>query len=380
MKKTVLFVCVLLGLLLVACAPKTPPAPATLAPPSPGKAPPPASTVSPPTTQDTAWAKVVEAAQKEGKVSLYSWGLTGDLGVTISKAFKDKYGITVELTTGTGAQLVPRIQSEYRANQFVADMLEGSPINAIFAKQQSLTQTFGDLPQKRNKDVWVREPFLDKEGHTVSFFYTIHGAYINTKLLNPNDAPKTWKALLDPKWKGKMVVPDPDSMPTANQLYVVLTRHSGFTDDYFRDLAKQELIIAPTHPEADAVLMRGQASIDLASSLSTMAPLISQGAPIVPIDMSEGVPSPDGSVLNLMSKAPHPNAARLFADWLISKEGQEVHSKTRSVPSIRKDVGDYRPVQTKINYTKLIPMNEQDWDEGARVQREKVLSKLGWKK
>lgn len=380
MKKWFLLICVLLGVFLVACTPKASPAPATSAPPAPAKATALASTVSPQISQDAAWAKVVEAAQKEGKVSIYSWGLTGDLGVTISKAFKDKYGITVELTTGTGAQLVPRIQAEYRAGQYVADMLEGSPINAIFAKQQNLTQTFGVLPQKSNKDVWVRDPFLDKEGHTVSFFYTIHGAYINTNLLKPNDAPKSWKAILDPKWKGKMVIPDPDSMPTANQLYVILTRHLGFTDDYFRDLAKQDLVVAPTHPEADAILARGQVSINLASSLSTMAPLITQGAPIVPIDMAEGTPSPDGSVLNLMPKAPHPNASRLFADWLISKEGQETHAKARSVPSIRKDVGDYRPVQTRINYTKLVPMNEQDWDEGARVQREKVLSKLGWKK
>ena len=380
MKKGFLLFCISLVALLVACTPKAAPVPATSAPTAPAKATAPISALPTPTTQDAAWAKVVEAAKKEGSVSLYSWGLTGDLGVTISKAFKDKYGINVEMTTGTGAQLVPRIQAEYRAGQYVADILEGSPINAIFAKQQNLTQSFGELPQKASKDVWVRDPFLDKEGHIVSFFYTIHGAYINTNLLNPNDAPKSWKALLEPKWKGKMVVPDPDSMPTANQLYVVLTRQLGFTDDFFRDLAKQDLLIAPTHPEADAVLGRGQASINLASSLSTMAPMIVQGAPIVPIAMTEGVPSPDGSALNLMAKAPHPNASRLFADWLISKEGQEVHAKTRSVPSVRKDVADYRPQATKINYTKLAAMSEDDWNEGARVQREKVLSKLGWKK
>ncbi len=380
MKKGLLLFYISLVVLLVACTPKATPAPATPAPTAPAKAADPISALPTPTTQDAAWAKVVEAAKKEGSVSLYSWGLTGDLGVTISKAFKDKYGINVEMTTGTGAQLVPRIQAEYRSGQYVADILEGSPINAIFAKTEKLTQSFGELPQKASKDVWVRDPFLDKEGHIVSFFYTIHGAYINTNLLNPNDAPKSWKALLEPKWKGKMVVPDPDSMPTANQLYVVLTRQLGFTDDFFRDLAKQDLLIAPTHPEADAVLGRGQASINLASSLSTMAPMIVQGAPIVPIAMTEGVPSPDGSALNLMAKSPHPNASRLFADWLISKEGQELHAKTRSVPSVRKDVADYRPQATRINYTKLAPMSEDDWNEGARVQREKVLSKLGWKR
>ena len=374
---TNVFLLVILLLALAGCA--SPAEPAAPVSPQPTAAKPPQSTATP-AVEDEAWQKIIADAKKEGMVTLYSFGFIGDLGNATKAAFKAKYGINLEFLTGTGSQLIPRIQSEYRAGQYVADVMEGADLNAIFAKKQGLTQSYGDLPEMRSKDVWVVAPHFDKEGHIIAYTYTNYPLWINTKLLNPAEAPKSWKALLDPKWKGKIVVTDPDTMPIANRLYVVFTRFLGFTEDYFRELGKQDLVFAPNQRENDSMVARGQYPMTITGGgVSSMAPMIAEGAPVVPIDMVEGVPSLTNPTITLMAKAPHPNASRLFFNWLMSAEGQDVHGKFRSTASIRKDVTDYSPSAMRIQYTKLVQIGQQEEEEAAQVQTDKVLSKM-WRK
>ena len=368
---------VLLSSVLAGCAsPATPTAPTNLPPtilqPS-------SPTVITPTAEDAVWQKVISDAKKEGTVTLYSFGFISDLGNATKAAFKEKYGINLEFITGTGSQLLPRIQSESRAGQNVADVLEGSDINAILAKKQGLTQPYGDLPEMRNKDIWVVDPHFDKEGQIIAYTYTNYPLWINTKLLSPADAPKSWKALIDPKWKGKIVVTDPDTMPIPGRLWIVLTRRLGFSEDYFRQLGDLDLAFAPNQRENDAMLARGQYAMTITSTEVTMGPMIAEGAPVVPIDMAEGVPSLANPTVTLMAKAPHPNATRLFFNWLMSKEGQDVHGRFRSVASIRKGVTDYSPPQMRVQYKNLVQLSQQDEEDAAQVQQDKVLSKM-WRK
>ncbi|MBI4288908.1 MAG: extracellular solute-binding protein [Chloroflexi bacterium] len=382
MKRSIFRLVYLLGLVsvvLIGCA--SPPSTATPTPaPAPTAAPQPiAPAAATPAAADAVWQKVIADAKKEGTVTLYSFGFIGDLGNATRAAFKERYGINLEFITGTGSQLLPRIQSEYRSGQNVADVLEGSDINAIFAKKEGLTQAYGDLPEMRSKDAWIVDPHFDKEGQIIAYTFTNYPLWINTKLLSPADAPRSWKAVADPKWKGKIVVTDPDTMPIPGRLWVVLTGRLGFSQDYFRQLGELDLAIAPNQRENDAMLARGQYAMTLTSTEVTMGPLISEGAPLAPIDMVEGVPSLPNPTVTLMGKAPHPNATRLFFNWLVSKEGQDVHGKFRSVGSIRKDVADYSPQPMRVKYTKLIPLGQEDEEAAAKVQADKVISKL-WKK
>lgn len=370
---------IVLSVFLVACTPgsspvSTPrPAPATLQEKGPS------GVVAESNPEDAAWQKIIAEAKKEGTVTLYSFGFIGDLGNAAKAAFKSKYGITLEFVTGTGSQLLPRIESEYRAGQNVADVLEGSSINAIFAKKQSLTQTYGSLPRLEDKGLWIIDPRFDDAGHIIAYTYSVYPVWINTKLLSPSDAPKSWKDLLEPRWKGKIVATDPDTMPIPNKQYIALTRYAGLSEEYFRELGKQDLVLAPNQRENDAMVARGQYPITINSGISSMAPLITEGAPLLPIDFSEGLHGEANPTVTMMAKAPHPNATRLFFNWLIDKEGQDVHGRARSMGSFRNDVTDYSPPQTKIKFTKLIILNQQDLEEAARVQQDKVISKM-WRK
>ncbi|MBF8264452.1 MAG: Ferric transporter ATP-binding subunit, partial [Dehalococcoidia bacterium] len=123
--------------------PTSPPAPASKAA-TPVSVP--TSNPSLPTAQDAAWQKVVEAAQKEGKLVLYSFSFTGDMGVQLAAAFKQKYGISLDIVTGPGAQMIERIKVEQRTKQIMADIMEGSNINASLAQQDGLSENYGELP------------------------------------------------------------------------------------------------------------------------------------------------------------------------------------------------------------------------------------------
>jgi len=372
---------ILASVFVLSCS--TPSPPVSTPNPAPSQFQSPASGSTQPALQDTApdksglaWQKVIAEAKKEAQLTLYSFGFTGDLGNALSAAFTNQYGIKVEVVTGTGAQLVPRIQSEYRVGQNVADMLEGATNNAILARDEGLSQGYGDLPQFRNKEAFMVDPSFDKQGHIIAYQYVVYPIIVNTRLVSPADSPKSWKSLLETKWKGKIVVNDPDTMSIPNAQYIFLTRYLGFQDEYFRELGKQDLVIAPTMRESDSMVARGQYPILLTSSPVTSAPLMAEGAPITPFELSEGVPAQRSPTISMMSKAPHPNAARLFLDWLMSKEGQDVHGRTRSTSSIRKDVTDYSPPQARIKFTKVVALSEQDTLDATKTQREKVLSKL----
>ena len=261
----------------------------------------------------------------------------------------------------------------------MADVLDGSGINAIFAKKQGLTQSYGDLPEMRSKDVWVVDPHYDKEGQIIASSFTPLPLWINTKLLSQADAPKSWKAILDPRWKGKIVVTDPDTMPIPGRLLVVLTHHLGFSEDYFKELGNLDLVIAPNQRENDAMVARGQYAMTFTSAGTSMGPMIADGAPVVPIDLAEGVPSIGTPTIALLAKSPHTNASRLFLNWIMGKEGQDILGKFLSAASIRKDVANYSPPALKVQYTKLIQLSQQDDENAAQVQQDKILSKM-WRK
>ena len=107
------FVMVVLAI-MIACAPK-----------ATSQAPIPASSAKAATSEgDIAWQKVVQDAKKEGKLSVYSFNLTGDVGTAVTKAVREKLGIEMEVVTGPGAQLVERIRSERRSGQYLGIVTE----------------------------------------------------------------------------------------------------------------------------------------------------------------------------------------------------------------------------------------------------------------
>lgn len=361
--------------ILAACAPQATPAPVAV-PATPSPPPSRAITVTEPTPEEAAWATVMARAKKEGKVTLYSFSFIGDLATAMAKAFKEDYGITVEIVAGSGAVFMERIKAESRAGTPVADILEGAATNGILAKQSGLTQAYGPIPSLRQKGVWMFEPAtVDPDGHLVYYSPTLSTPWVNTKQVPSGEEPRSWNDLLDPKWKGKILVIDPDSMPTPNVYYILLTRYLGFDDEYFRKLGKQELRFMPNQRESDSRLARGESPLAYSTSLAAVSRMVADGAPIKPADLREGTPG-WAQTLNIVAQAPHPNAAKVFINWLLTVEGQTTNARVRSNTPLRTDVPDFAPESAKIKFTKIVPLTAKDTEDSAKVQRERVLSRL----
>lgn len=375
----VILVLVAMSLVGSACTPQAQP---TTPPFTPSKAATPAavptSNLPPPTSQDAAWQKVTEAAQKEGKLVLYSFSFTGDMGVQLAAAFKQKYGISMDIVTGPGAQMIERIKVEQRTKQIMADIMEGSNINASLAQQDGLTENYGELPVLKEKDVWLIPPDTDPAHHVLYYSPLLMGPWINPNLVKKVEAPRTWRQLIEPRWQGKMVMSDPDITPSPNVFFVMLKRYMGFDDKYFAELGKQKLILVPTATQAPLVLGRGEAQLLIFSPALNVIPLLLEKAPVLPIDMEEGLIARSQAV-NILKSAPHPNASRLFLNWVLTNEGQTAQAKAKTVLPLRKDVLDFTPEQGRITPRKVFVTTYDDEQEVARAQREKTFRKaLGY--
>lgn len=360
------------ALVLTSCAPKAPA-------PQPTATPPIIATTAPApvaTTTPSEWDKVVAEAKKEGKVTMYTFALTSDVGQAVAQAFESRYGIKVEFITGVGAQLIERIKTEQAGKRFIADTLDTSTTLMAIALKDGITSPAGNLPTLAEKDVWLAHPRLDAEGHLIAFDTLYQTPYVNTTLVKPGDEPKSYLELLEPKWKSKMVTSDPNTIPYLPRLYSVMVSRKILNDDFFRGIIKQEPKVAPSVRDDANILIRGEAALSVTAGTTILNPFVAQGAPVKPIDAKEGVILAMSPSVALVKNSPNPNAARLFIDWLVTKEGQTTYQKARSNVSVRTDVPDFTPAAGRIKPAKIVPSTIADELEAARLQREKVVTKL----
>lgn len=380
MNRWVLSIIVGLIVLVAACAPKATPAPiATSAPPQAAVAP--ATQVAPkPTSQDSAWNKIVEAAKKEGTLTHYSYNLVGDAGLAVQRAFEARYGIKLEIVTGRGAEFLERVKTENRIGQRVADTTDGSALHIKNMKLEGLTTNItSDLPVLREKDIWVADIYgIDpQDKNAIAFNFSVYTPYINTRIIKPGEEPKLWRDFLDPKWKGKIVATDPFVSGGLYQLFLPLMREKLIDDKYLVDLGKQDMRFSSALPDEAGILARGERPLSLRGVDIVYARFINEGAPIKAISMK------DGTVLSVVTiaafkGAPHPNASKVFMNWWLTAEGQDVYSKVASVAPIRKDVKNYLPESARVSPERPVLLTNEDNEAATKLFRERYLEKL-WK-
>ena len=128
--------------------------------------------------------------------------------------------------------------------------------------------------------------------------------------------------------------------------------------------------------DAANLLARGEAAILPAGQSVTMTPLIIQGAPVKPVSITEGIIVSVGTPLAMVKNAPHPNAARVFINWVISPEGQKIYQDNLGVIPLNKDLPEAVPAGARLNLDKVIPINLADELEVARIQRAGTVAQL----
>lgn len=381
MKKRVLYVGALAALLagLIGCAPGPSPAPAAEPAAIPRPVGAPNVSAAPVTSPQDPWSNVIESARKEGKVTVYSYNLVGDVGLAVSKAFKDQYGITVDVVTGRGAEFLERIKVEKRLGRLVADLHDGSSIHAGLMKQEGFTIPLAaELPIFRQEKIWAADPFsVDaKDKHIVAFSVYYQSPWINTKLVSPAEVPQVWRDLLKPQWKGKMILTDPTTSGGPQQMFVPLLRGGAIDEAFLKDLYKQDLMFSSSLQDEARVLARGERPLTIRGSAATFGRFVAEGAPIKAIDIADGVVQVTSPVAVVFSGGPHPNAARLFANWLLSKEGQEVYTRSASVTPMRSDVADSAPEPARITPKKPVLQTTEDNEKAGQLFRERWPDKL----
>jgi ABC-type Fe3+ transport system substrate-binding protein len=323
-------------MIALACAPRTG-----------GEPPPPADLGS--SAAPSEWERVVAAAKREGTVAIY--GPPGaDARDGLVEGFQRKYPeITVEYTGATGSQLVPKLLNERAAGQFRADLYVGGTTTTISdltpAGALDPIQPLLIGPEAQNTSVWMggKFDFADNAGTHVLVFTTNVKAPIayNPQLVSPGEI-RSWWDLLDPKWRGKLVMRDPRTagpgQATATHLYTT----ESLGKDYLGRLLTSAMVFSNDDRQILDWVARGQYPIAVAPSELLSAQLKDRGIAIelLPADaVREGSYLTAGfGAVAAINNPPHPNAANVYLDGLLSKEGQTDWSKAAGYVSRRLDV------------------------------------------
>src|SRR3990172_9491148 len=257
------------------------------------------------------------AARKEGSVIWYT-SLALPSSTAISHAFKTKYtGIDVEVHRTGSQRVLQRVMQEASSGIKNADLIHTSD-----AGHFELLKDKGMLLKYAPRGIEVFPAgFKHKSGLYYGMRATLSVIAYNPKIVADKDAPKTWKDLLNSKWSGKEVTAHPGYSGIIMTHVLALVNVYGW--DYFRDLAKNKLHIVQSANDPAGIVASGERPVGVNGAEYFYYKTQKQGNPIKIIYPKEGVPLIVSPVA-IAKDAPHPNAAKLFADFIFAKESQQL--------------------------------------------------------
>ncbi len=265
--------------------------------------------------------KIIEGAKKEGQVVWYSsWDR--EHGVAVTNDFKKEYPfIKTTLFRLRAEDLLNKILIEHGAGKYTADVICFSLL-----KKEILQPYFS--PERDAFPDYLK----DEEGYWTGGSINTHVIAYNTRLVSKEDAPKNYQDLLDPKWKGKLAMDSKDY-----RWFMLTMKKMGHENglEFMRKLAKQDLKFRRGHTLLDNLLIAGEFPVVVCSYGYKAEYYKSKGAPIEWV-ADEPVTNQVAGV-GMAQKAPHPNAAKLLIDFIISKKGQEIIRQFNRIPA-RPDV------------------------------------------
>ena len=275
--------------------------------------------------------ELVEAAKKEGTVVFYT-SVELQTAEQVGAAFEKAYpGIKVQVERNGAERIFQRLQQERGANIHAADVVEASDMTALFAWKK-----LGWLAPFLPADVtrWPDDQ-RDPDGCFATERFTLAPILYNTKLVKPEDAPKSFADLLDPKWSGKIVKAHPGYSGTIMTVTFEVARDIGW--DFFKKLGQQHIMQVQSAADPPKKVAQGERPVAADGGEYVPLQMIAQGAPLALVYPTEGTPSIPGGA-GVMVDAPHPNAARLFDLYLFSKEGQGLLVSLARLRSFHPDV------------------------------------------
>jgi len=327
------------------------------------------------------WQKTVKAAEQEGQV-VYSGCGSHEYVYEFQKKFPK---IKTVIVYASCNDLVSRIMAERRAGKFLTDVIRFGLTSAHTFYRAKILQPIDSafmLPEVKDPSLWWQRKhhYSDPEGKYLfvpaASVYARFASY-NTSLLNPNDFRSYWD-LLNPKWKGKIVATDlkqGEGRNGARFLYY----HPELGPQYLRRLfSEMDLTLSRDYRQATDWLAQKRFSLYIFNQSDDTLNAKEQGLPVQILDTGgwkEGTGlDPIGGAYSLMDKPPHPNAAKVLINWLLSREGQIALQKDAEsagrADSLRTDIPktDVHPMMRRREGIKYLLMWNPDWMEMKPVQ------------
>jgi ABC-type Fe3+ transport system substrate-binding protein len=298
-------------------------------------------------TQADDWDKILARARQDGRVTLGSNLGTPEFRQGVTTAFAKRYGVTLEIRVLEGAELVAVAGRECAAGRASMDVLLSGLSELITLHPKGCLAPIKPkllLPEVADGKYWRggNLKFNDLEGQyllQLSEFASFGRLLFNTDLINPHEM-RTNADLLKPKFKGKIAGFDPriSGAGQATAAYLLTT----FGEDYIRKLyLDQSVVYSTNHRQLSDWVARGNYFMALGVQERGFDPFMKEGFPLKVLNSLDDAPGyllGGSGVVKVMKDSPHPDGAIVLLNWLASKEGQEIVSRTVDQPSRRVDV------------------------------------------
>ncbi len=365
------------GLLLAACQPQTPPAAA----PAPSAA---GAGAGPPGWQ-AAWDALVAGAKQEGTLILHGPPVP-ETRQQVPAAFTQRFSIPVEYIGARTSELAPRLVAEKQAGLVTIDaMVTGInsfgdvlyPAGLVADLKSQLI-----LPEVTDESLWITDPplFVDPEQSKVMRLFNSSPPMLvaNRDYVDPSTI-RVAQDLLRPEFREKIVTDDPltagpGSVPPAYFLKL-------FGEEFLRRLYGEQVVSSRDPRQETDLLARGQCPLGLAIAGTDVQRLVDEGFPIELVRLADAPGYTGGGfgMLGIIEGAPHPNASRLFANWVASREGLAVFARSLSEVGTRKDIDyhewapDFMIPEPGLNYLASYTWEFKTKEQPAAQQRLREL-------
>ena len=314
--------------------------------------------------------QLIAAAVKEGKVVWYS---ATDVKVAeqLAKAFEAKYpGIKVQVERNGSERIFQRINQEYGSKIHTVDVIETSDaVHFVHFKRNGWLQPA--VPSDVVK-FWPKDA-RDPDGHYAAYRMHLSVIAYNTKLVKPEEAPKSHADLLNPKWAGKMVKAHPGYSGTVMTDTHALSQSLGW--DYFQKLGKQGVMQVQSSTEPPKKLAQGERAVMADGNEYNVFLLKETGVPIEPVYATDGTTMVVGNGA-VLKNAPNPNAARLFYHFMFSREAQQANSDVGGLRSFHREVKE-KAGRTPLSQIKLLNSDPAALDTQVEAIKKKYEEYFG---
>jgi iron(III) transport system substrate-binding protein len=295
-------------------------------------------------------ADLVAAGKKEGKAVVYG-SLESDSASAIFGEFKKKTGIDVEYWRASATKVMDRALSEYRAGRPLFDIILTNDNPMRIMQKEGIFAKY-DTPSAKDFPKDAVDPELGPRYRNV-----IVGIVYNTKAISAADAPKSLEDLVNPKYRGKLVMPDPTQHTTTTQWVASLDKVLGKekADKFIRDLAAMKPVLVESLLPAAERVVTGETPI----AITYVKYAYMYGLKGAPLDYTRlGRFMGDGHYLTLGNKAPHPNAGKALIDYFLGADSMKMMAKLGEFVN-RKGIYPPLPDADKIQFVEMVDLDSK---------------------